>query len=105
MSILEHGATLGFSGSSLEEIFHEFAFGFEMVSAADRHKRVLVSLMLRQPWRIGWFAQAAGGEGSEDLRRASPFQKIMWFYKPGFSEFVFVEECMFRDPPTPPLES
>ena len=42
---------------------------------------------------------------SEDFWRASPFQKIMWFYKPGFSEFVFVEGCMFRDPPHPPLES
>ena len=49
-----------------------------------------------------WFAQAAGGEGSEDLLRASPFRKIMWFYMAGFSEFVFVEGCMFRDPPIPP---
>ena len=30
----------------MRKIFHEFAFGFEMVSAADRHKRVLVSLIL-----------------------------------------------------------
>ena len=68
-------------------------------------KFVSPSTTQRKPWRIGWCAQAAGGEGSEDFWRASPFQKIMWFYKPGFSEFVFVEGCMFRDPPHPPLES
>ena len=31
-------------GLSHENIFHELAFGFEVVSAADRYKRVLVSV-------------------------------------------------------------
>ena len=55
-------------GSSLEKRFHEFAFGFEMVFAADRHKRVLVSLILalgRTYNFVSTVTRGSGGRGGD----------------------------------------
>ena len=67
------GCHIRFLGPSLEEIFHEFAFGFEMVSAADRHKRVLVSriLALGRIWGAGHDRSYGVGGGVSGGRAAA----------------------------------